>query len=239
MADLKQVKRISQREKDIVYGYIKQIQSIFPYNINPYYIIVQLIQDLCLLYYRVLIDTQILTNEEKMTLLQMIPNKSFTKEWKLLYRRSRDGASRDDFYKKCDKMDKTICIIQTPQNNVFGGYTSLKWYKSTHEQVISVTDPTAFVYLIRSKSEHKEHVKIKKKEPKIWFVQEKGLNAIQHYYSGYLSFGAYGGAFYFDQYGSIDINYYRCQQYDLGARTLNGNDYSTQPTEVEVFQIIE
>ena len=67
---------VTQREKDIVYGYIKQIQSIFPFEDNPYYTIVQLIQDLCLLYYRVLIDTNILTNNEQMKLLEMIDCKN-------------------------------------------------------------------------------------------------------------------------------------------------------------------
>ena len=62
--DLKKVQKISQREKDIVYGYIKQIQTIFPWKENSYYIIAQLIQDLCLLYFHTFINTKILTDNE-------------------------------------------------------------------------------------------------------------------------------------------------------------------------------
>ena len=237
MAEFKQVKRISQREKDIVYGYIKRIQNIFfPFNENPYYIIVQLIQDLCLLYYRALIDTKILTNDEQRKLLEMINNHRYNKlyanEWKLLYRRSRDGASRYEFYEKCDKMDKTICIIQTPQNNVFGGYTSLKWDKYASASGENLHDPTAFIYLIRS--QNKKYV-----EPKIWELQNHGRGPIQYYVYGYLSFGVFGTAFYFSSNGAININTYKNVQYNLDARVLNGQGFYTEPIQVEVFQIID
>ena len=73
-ADFKQVKRISQRDKDTVYGYLKQIQSLFPSETNTYYTIVHLIHDLILLHFRVLIDAKILTEEEQFKLLEMIHN---------------------------------------------------------------------------------------------------------------------------------------------------------------------
>ena len=47
----KKVRRIHQKDKDMVYGYIKSIQILLPSDTNSYYTIDQLIQDLCLLYF--------------------------------------------------------------------------------------------------------------------------------------------------------------------------------------------
>ena len=41
-ADFKQIKRINQRDKDIVYGYLKQVQLLFLSEDHPYYTIVAL-----------------------------------------------------------------------------------------------------------------------------------------------------------------------------------------------------
>ena len=49
IADLRNVKRIDQHQKDIVYGYIKHHEAKFLSN-ESYYSFDQLIQDLCLLY---------------------------------------------------------------------------------------------------------------------------------------------------------------------------------------------
>ena len=57
------VKACSQRDKDIVYGYIKIIQSILPHEQNSYFIIVQLIQNLILLYFHNKIDSKLLTDD--------------------------------------------------------------------------------------------------------------------------------------------------------------------------------
>ena len=46
--DFKRVKRIPMRYKDIVYGWIKQIQTLFPSE-DPYFTTAQLIQDLSLI----------------------------------------------------------------------------------------------------------------------------------------------------------------------------------------------
>ena len=76
---------------------------MFPMDI-PYFTIVQLIQDICLLYFHPAINSKILTDEEAMKLLEMVNNHRNIEnynEWKLLFRASRDGLKRTDFYKKC------------------------------------------------------------------------------------------------------------------------------------------
>ena len=55
-----------------MYGYIKQIKSTFGWsNNNPYYIIPQLIQDLCLLFFQTFIDSKILTEDEIDIMLEL------------------------------------------------------------------------------------------------------------------------------------------------------------------------
>ena len=231
MADLKRVKNINQRNKDIVYGYMKIIQSMFPED-NSYFTIHQLIQDLCLLYFTILIKSEILNDDEKTTLYQMVNNHTNNKymdEWKLIFRASRDGYRRTDFYEKYNDEINTICIISTPQNNVFGGFTKLKWSESKngHED-----DPSAFIYLLRSNKGYK---------PEIYPVQNNGRDAIQHYLGGYLSFGNCGNAFFSDGYqifttfsfGKIADS----TQYNLKAKTLNGEYKKVKPTDIELFQI--
>ena len=55
-------------------------------------------------------------------------NRKFTSE--LLYRKSRDGSTPDDFHNKCDNKGITITIIETTKGIKFGGYTESSWDKS-------------------------------------------------------------------------------------------------------------
>ena len=48
----------------------------------------------------------------------------------LLYRKSRDGSSPDDFHNRCDNKGITIVFIETTKGYKFGGYTELSWDKS-------------------------------------------------------------------------------------------------------------
>ena len=53
------------------------------------------------------------------------PNKNI--EFKLIFRKSRDGSLSSDFHKYCDNQGATLCLIQTSKNYVFGGYTNSSW----------------------------------------------------------------------------------------------------------------
>ena len=55
-------------------------------------------------------------------------NRKFVSE--LLYRKSRDGSTPDDFHNKCDNKGITITFIETTKGYMFGGYTELPWDKS-------------------------------------------------------------------------------------------------------------
>ena len=239
-ANLRKVRKIGQTHKDLVYGYMKRMQLMFA-DEESYFTIAQLIKDLCLLYSHPAISSKILTQKESIKLLKMVNHHRQIKssnEWKLLFRGSRDGFRRKDFFDKCNKMDNTLCIIQTPQNNVFGGYTSLKWnreygnYDSTH-----CFDSSAFIYKIRSKGTLDGQL----------FAANFGRDAIQYYNHGYLSFGNYGGGFFVHEPDQLNqtaklytLRYTHCPQYGLTKGQLNGTDAKDKfvpITEIEVFQI--
>ncbi len=83
----------------------------------------------------------ILTKEEVLILAQMTQSKDGI----LLYRATRDGFESSAFHEKCDGKAKTMTIIKTKSNYVFGGYTAASWDSSgTHK-----ADPTAYIYSLR------------------------------------------------------------------------------------------
>ncbi len=46
---------------------------------------------------------------------------------KLLFRKSINGNSYNEFHRLCDKQGKTLVLIQTDNNLIIGGYTSKDW----------------------------------------------------------------------------------------------------------------
>ena len=88
------IKQIRQRDKDIVYGYMKHIQSsLFShFEENPYFTLIQLIQDLCLLYFHQVMDSKILTLNEINTFMKLLKNNNKSQfdefEYNLIYRAS-------------------------------------------------------------------------------------------------------------------------------------------------------
>ena len=52
-------------------------------------------------------------------------NRNFNSE--LLFRKSRDGSTPNDFHNKCDNKGITIVFIETTKGYKFGGYTELQW----------------------------------------------------------------------------------------------------------------
>lgn len=71
------------------------------------------------------------------------------RKFNLLFRASDHNHSASKFHKKCDGHKETITIIKSNHGNLFGGYTSIKWRLSGGYK----SDKTAFLFLIRSKSE--------------------------------------------------------------------------------------
>ena len=64
------------------------------------------------------------------------------KEFKLLYRASCDGFLASSFHAKCDMHPRTLTIIKTTNECIFGGYTSATWDGMN----VWKADPNAFLF---------------------------------------------------------------------------------------------
>ncbi len=76
----------------------------------------------------ILVDSKIINGniEEKETIRKWInPEVSF--QTKLLFRLSRDGSSIFNFHSKCDYISPTLVLIESHDQNKFGGYTTASW----------------------------------------------------------------------------------------------------------------
>ena len=48
-------------------------------------------------------------------------------KWHLTYKATKDGFTIDDFHRCCDGKGATITVIESLDNYLFGGYTSISW----------------------------------------------------------------------------------------------------------------
>ena len=88
-------------------------------------------------------DSEIDFNENLIN--SWLNNRKFKTE--LLYRKSRDGSTPNDFHDKCDNKGITITIIETTKGKKFGGYTELSWDKSNS----SKKDKSIFIFSFNKK----------------------------------------------------------------------------------------
>ena len=220
------IKRIDVKFKHIISGYIR--------NMNASEIPESILAVILLFYYNT-IESSILTHDECDKLLSLFEEANVFKKlrlysYKLLYKGTRDGFTSNIFYEKCNKKENTLCIIHTPQNNVFGGYTSIPWNRE--ESGYYRSDSSAFIYAIRWSNGS---------NPKVFPVKNDGRKAITQADNSFLKFGPDGHGFYFYQSGNDSIQGYAswdiCEEYGLDYQELNGVNHTFEPTEIEVFQL--
>ena len=85
--------------------------------------------------------------EEKLV-YTWLNNIEFTSE--LLYRKTRDGSTPNDFHNRCDNKGITITFIETTKGYKFGGYTELQWDKSEK----SKKDKSIFIFSFNNKQKY-------------------------------------------------------------------------------------
>jgi hypothetical protein len=78
--------------------------------------------------------------------LPTVLNEFARKRFRLLYRGSQDGFRSSNFHNQCDNVPNTITIIQTTQNLIFGGLTSLPL--DSRNQYKADTTGTTFVFSV-------------------------------------------------------------------------------------------
>ncbi|RNA04961.1 BTB POZ domain-containing KCTD21 [Brachionus plicatilis] len=69
---------------------------------------------------------------------------SFEDKIEIIYRATTDGFSAQNFHSKCDHAKKTLTIIETTDNYIFGGYTEQSW----DGNCVYKDDPNAFIFSI-------------------------------------------------------------------------------------------
>ena len=85
--------------------------------------------------------------DEKLV-ISWLNNKNF--KFELLFRKTRDGSTPNDFHNKCDNKGITIVFIETTKGYKFGGYTELEWDESNSPK----TDNSTFLFSINNKAKY-------------------------------------------------------------------------------------
>ena len=173
-------------------------------------------------------DTVIMKNFEQQIFLKLMNSKdrNLGRNFVLLYRGSRDGWEASDFHKKCDNKGKTVSVICSDTDNIFGGYTSVSWTSPQFGNYIE--DNKSFVFLIKSSKNYK---------PKIFnILPQNKQNAIYHN-------PKYMCAFRNDLliHSKCNINessYTVKYAYNIETKHyLNGDKKNFKVKEIEVFKI--
>jgi hypothetical protein len=90
------------------------------------------------------LDTAILTQNEIGSLFSMTGRIRTN----LLYRASRDGFTGAAFHARCDYKARTITLVKTKENYVFGGFTSSLWELKSNTGSYS-SDSHSFLFSLR------------------------------------------------------------------------------------------
>ena len=141
-----------ERYITIINGYIRETNKTLKMNIP------QDINLVIFLFYKMRINSQILTEDEEAMLYAMVVDhlKSKTMDFVSIYQGTEDGFGFDNFWKKCDMIEPAFVIIETTKNKVFGGYTSIGFTKNTSlgtansDGTYTRKDENAFIYSIRN-----------------------------------------------------------------------------------------
>ena len=141
------IKCIDDETKMITFGYIRTIYT------NQQ--IPEAVQCIVLLFYARHLDSEILTDAETKTLLDLFEkHDKFTELGNFYYDRIfhglEDGFRAQTFVEKCHNHPNILVIIHTKDENVFGFYTSKGWEGELSPALKHAHDKKLFLFLIRS-----------------------------------------------------------------------------------------
>ena len=189
------------------------------------------IESICGKLYQGTIDSTIISTDKMkndLVKLCMLSGKQF----KLLYRATRDGFAASAFHAKCDNQPKTLTIVKTDGGYIFGGYTSVAWDSTG----VYKADPKAFLFsLINAHS-----------APQLMPVQVGDTNSIFCNASNGPTFGA-GQDLHISSVSNAANSSYSNLGYSYNSASPNYRLYQTPPllagshnfktSEVEIFQL--
>ena len=179
-------------------------------------------------------DSLILTENEKHLFDNLLKenNKDIGRYFSLIYRASIHGFRSKDCALKQKGKTKTLTLIETKSNNVFGAYTNYKW--GSNRSSYWFHDHDTFLVLIRSSSNHKPNIFNHKNKEQY----KKNPYSVQEYTGFHCIFGLNGAIMVEDgcnktQNGQTNDNtsFNHPDKYHL-----NGGKLFFQVKEYEVWQ---
>ena len=229
MLPFERLKRIRPSIKDIVYGYVNITHS----NIT------EAIKDVILLFYYQHLESLILTDEECDILSSMFEQANKFKDlgnysYKKIFNIDKDGDYESLFKEKCHDKSHLLCLIQTVDDDVLGGYTAKGW-QGHSENIVHQQDDKAFILNIRSNKNY---------EPKIFDINNY-CHALRVQSNFYCQFGGDGtevflGTSYFKTllYTSSTTNNYKPYPSNNYLTSGKSGFRGIQISKIEVFQLI-
>ena len=153
-------------------------------------------------------------------------------EIKLIYNSNIDGTSYESYKHYCHKKPKTVMLIKSVDNYIFGGYSSIPWSSTPGYK----HDLHAFLFFLKSDDTTKE--------PKIFDVKTPE-RAVYHYCD---TFGPWFGendviiwmSSYSDSFRCKfqDKNSYNCVAKDLCGKSAHSTSQYCRGIKCEMFQLL-
>lgn len=241
--DLKKVSRIPQNYKDIISGYVKEMQNIFPDD-NSYYNISGLIVHVILLYYYTFIESNLFTNDEIDELFNLLlSNKKdiANDSWSLIFESTKYGIARRKFVNEVHGKENILILFKLKGEIIFGGYTKTGW--ATKRPGNYSADKDAFVFLLKSPEDDEAFISNVKQD------EDSIKHALSYYTYSFANFGNRWIFYVLTQVQSLHIqdhpqdrHYANFEPFKHGKNHLYGSNssnhmYSRDEFEFEVFQI--
>ncbi len=95
------------------------------------------------------LENSLIIQENEIELIKNFIGKN--PKFKLLYRATVDGDTKEDFDKKCLNKQPTLAIIKNKLGNRFGGYTTQNW---NYDQETDKKDPLSFIFSLDRKKKY-------------------------------------------------------------------------------------
>ena len=153
-------------------------------------------------------------------------------EWELIYRGSLHGFGSKDFHSNCDKSSKTLTIVKTTNDYVFGGYTEAQWDSSNSNK----PDSNAFIYSFINSDNTPVKINIRDTNNAIYCHVNHGPTF------GYKHFGP----FYYNQHIERQFDFLISDQSNINSASISmlGTSYNFEKTEsflagAKNFQVTE
>lgn len=215
------VKKIKLSYKCVVYGFVRNCQSLFDSK-KAYYQIPENVIYAILLFYYDIIESSILSENESDILIKLF--KEYNKfddlgnyHFNLIFRGSRDGFDESSFVSQCHDRQNLLIIIENDKNTVFGAYTSTGWKGTNPSSLNETEDKNAFLFVIRTS----ENLKAIIVNP-----EKNRCGSIIASYNGYYCY--FGRSFWLKS---------NCDNYKGSGSTLSTYN-SFKPPDAKYFQCI-